>query len=61
MSPGIRPDFRNDAEAAAFWDTHDSTAYLHELRPVKLTFARPSLIRLWITERLVDELKANGK
>ena len=82
------PRFRSEAEEARFWDTHDSTAFLDELKPAKLTFARPkpkvlvsvriakpevvllrrlatqkglgygSLIRMWLTERLLDELHA---
>lgn len=80
------PHFRSEAEEAAFWDTHDTTDFLDELRPAKLTFARPrpkvlvsvriaksevnllrrlaqrrglafgSLIRMWVTDRLRDEL-----
>ena len=61
------PRFRSEAAEARFWDTHDSTAFLDELTPVKVTFARPkpiaarkglgcgSLIRLWLTERLLEE------
>ena len=33
------PDFRSPEEEAAFWDTHDVTDYLDELRPVQV---RPS-------------------
>lgn len=80
------PSFRTEAEEARFWDTHDSTAFLGEFKPAKLTFTRPrpkvlvsvriaksevellrriaarkglgygSLIRMWLTERLLDEL-----
>ena len=35
------PHFRSEAEEARFWDTHDSTEFLGELKPAKLTFARP--------------------
>lgn len=31
------PAFRNREEEAAFWDTHDVTDYLDELRPVRVT------------------------
>jgi len=35
------PQFRSEAEEARFWDTHDSTEFLREFVPVKVTFARP--------------------
>ena len=81
------PRFRSEAEEARFWDTHDSTNYLHQFKRVRVTFPRPkpkvlvsvrlgksevgllrriaarkglgygSLIRLWLTEKLLDELR----
>ena len=80
------PRFHSEAEEARFWDTHDSTDFLGELRPATLAFPRPkpkmlvsiriakpevallrqiaarkglgygSLIRMWLTERLLTEL-----
>ena len=35
------PRFRTEAEEARFWDTHDTTEFLDELTPVKVTFPRP--------------------
>ncbi|MBU0694028.1 MAG: BrnA antitoxin family protein [Candidatus Omnitrophica bacterium] len=35
------PDFKNDTEAAAFWDTHDSTTYLSQTKPAHLVFPKP--------------------
>jgi hypothetical protein len=85
------PRFRTEAEEARFWDTHDTTEFLDELRPARVTFARPrpkvlvsvriakpdvallrriamrkglgtgSLIRLWLTERLLDEARVAAK
>ena len=85
------PKFRTEAEEAHFWDTHDTTDFLGELKPAKLTFAHPqpkvsvsiqigkteavllrqiaarkglgyhSMIRLWLAERLLDELPAIKK
>ena len=85
------PRFRSEAEEARFWDTHDSTAFLDEFKPTKLTFTRPrpkvlvsvriaksevellrrvaarkglgygSLIRMWLTERLLHELRTVTK
>ena len=36
------PEFRNREEEAEFWDTHDVTDYLDELRPVRVR-AMPAL------------------
>ena len=85
------PRFHNEAKEARFWDTHDSTEFLDEFKPAKVTFPRPkpkvlvsvriaksdvgllrrlaarkglgygSLIRMWLTERLLDELSAAHK
>jgi hypothetical protein len=37
--PSRIPEFRNREEEAEFWDTHDVTDYLNELRPVRVNFA----------------------
>ena len=85
------PRFRTEADEARFWDTHDSTDFLDELTPAKVTFAPPkpkilvsirlakpqvrllqriaarkglgygSLIRMWLTERLLEELRPAHK
>jgi predicted DNA binding CopG/RHH family protein len=34
------PDFASRAEEAAFWDTHDITDYLDELKPARVRFAK---------------------
>ena len=34
------PEFRSRQEEADWWDTHDITDYLDELRPVKVRFAK---------------------
>ena len=82
------PRFRSEAAEARFWDTHDSTDFLSEFVPSKVTFPKPtpkilvsirlpkgavrvlrqlaarkglgygSLIRLWLTERLLAEVPA---
>ena len=33
------PEFQSREEEAAFWDTHDVTDYLDELRPIRVRFA----------------------
>lgn len=44
------PTFSSRDEEAAFWDTHDTTDYESEFKPVKVRFARnlsqPLTIRL---------------
>jgi hypothetical protein len=32
------PEFRSREDEATFWDTHDVTDYLDELRPVRVSF-----------------------
>ena len=34
------PEFKSREEEAEFWDTHDITDYLDELKPVKVRFAK---------------------
>jgi hypothetical protein len=50
------PDFTSREEEAAFWDTHDVTDYLDELRPVRVT-PMPGLSR-GMTVRLDPEDRA---
>lgn len=35
------PEFKNDTETADFWDTHDSTKYLKQTKPINLKFPKP--------------------
>jgi glutathione S-transferase len=39
------PIFANREEEAAFWDTHDITDYLDELKPVTMRAAQPVQVR----------------
>jgi hypothetical protein len=85
------PKFRSEAEEARYWDTHETTDLLDELKPAKLTFSHPkprvsvsiqigkaeaallrqiatrkgleynSMIRLWVAERLLDELPVSKR
>lgn len=34
------PEFKTYAEEAAFWDTHDFTAFQDELKPIKVQFSK---------------------
>ena len=35
------PKFRSEAQEAEYWDTHDTTELLDELKPAQLTFTHP--------------------
>ncbi|MDP2905140.1 MAG: CopG family antitoxin [Candidatus Omnitrophota bacterium] len=35
------PKFKSLEEERKFWDTHDSTEFLDELKPAKIKFVRP--------------------
>ncbi|MGH2542135.1 MAG: CopG family antitoxin [Ardenticatenaceae bacterium] len=56
------PRFANEAQEAAFWDTHDATEFLDETEPVDVTFvdARPSKgeISLRLDPDVMDRLQA---
>jgi hypothetical protein len=43
-APSRIPEFRSREEEAEFWDTHDVTDYLDELRPVRVR-ATPNLVQ----------------
>lgn len=54
------PDFKTDAEAARWWDTHSATDYWHELTPApNIKFARSlrHVIRVPINVTQLDGLK----
>lgn len=38
-NPGRIPDFQTVEEETEFWDTHDVTDFLDELRPVRVRFS----------------------
>jgi len=56
------PRFSSEQEEAAFWDTHDSTAFLEDTAAVDVTFvdARPTkkLISLRLEPGAIARLKA---
>ncbi len=51
--PSRIPEFQSLEEEAEFWDTHDFTDYLDELRPVQVRFS-PNLVRGGETARRQD-------
>jgi len=51
------PDFKSEREAAEFWDTHDSTDYLHELKPVNIKVELKKHISIRLAPRQVKEAK----
>ncbi|HEY7064986.1 MAG TPA: CopG family antitoxin [Chloroflexota bacterium] len=48
------PKFANEAEAAAFWDTHSPLDYPEEFQEVDVKFTRP-LVKRGLTVKLADE------
>jgi hypothetical protein len=48
------PRFRNEQEAAAFWDTHSPLDYPEEFREVEVAVDRP-LIKRGLTVKLAPE------
>ena len=56
------PKFATDQEEATFWDTHDSTGFLDDTKPVEVTFvdARPpkKQISLRLDAKVIEVLKA---
>lgn len=57
------PDFKSDEEVVKFWDTHELTDYLHELKPVNIEVSLKKHISLRLAERQIKEAKiiANKK
>ena len=57
----LRPMFKNDAEEAAFWASHDSTEYIDYSRRHKTIFPRfkpfAETISLRLPKSLLDRLK----
>ena len=60
--PRAVPKFANQAEERAFWETHDSTAYLDwsKARKVVLPNLKPTTktISLRLPQHLLDSIKA---
>jgi len=48
------PTFKDEAEAAAFWDTHSPEDYPGDFEEVQVRFSRP-LIKRGLTIKLSDE------
>ena len=48
------PKFKDEQEAAVFWDTHSPEEFPEEFKEVKATFARP-LIKRGLTVKLDEE------
>lgn len=60
-APRDIPAFRDEAEAATFWDTHSPLDYPDEFQETQVSFARP-LIKRGLTVKLdqdtIEELRA---
>ncbi len=48
------PEFKDEAEAAAFWDTHSPEDFPEEFEDVQVRFAKP-LIKRGLTVKLSEE------
>ena len=53
------PAFSSIEEEAAFWDTHDTTDYEDEFKPVKVRFARnlSQVLALRLEPQTLEELR----
>lgn len=51
------PKFKTIAEEARFWDSHDVSDYLPEMRRVDVAFERPVLKEEMITIRIQSAIK----
>ena len=53
------PKFSSYKEEAKFWDTHDSTEFFEELKPIKAQFPKPrmKLISMRLPAPEIDGLK----
>lgn len=51
------PTFKTITEEAAFWDSHDVTDYLSEMKPAKVSFQLGSPKKETLTIRLQSGLK----
>ena len=53
------PKFNSYKEEAKFWDTHDTTEFLGELKPAKLKFPKPGkkLVSMRLPEAEIIGLK----
>jgi predicted DNA binding CopG/RHH family protein len=48
------PAFKDEAEAAAFWDTHSPLDYPEQFQEVQVTFSRP-LVKRGLTIKLTED------
>ena len=58
---GEIPHFADEAEAAAFWDTHSPLDYPEDFAEVEATFARPLIKRgltIKFSEETLQEIRA---
>lgn len=51
------PEFKSYEEEAEFWDTHDTTDFLDEFRPVNVVFRPDSKVET-LTIKLTAEVKS---
>ena len=53
------PKFKSLEAERLFWDTHNITDYLHELKPVKMQFVKPKkkLVSVRLEAEQIEALK----
>ena len=57
-SKSIIPEFKSYEEEAEFWDTHDTTDFLDEFRPVNVIYRPDSKVES-LTIKLTTEMKSS--
>lgn len=57
------PKFKSYEEEANFWDTHDTTKFEDEFKPVKIEFAKPlgHILGIRLDAKTIDELDKKGQ
>lgn len=57
------PKFTSYEEEANFWDTHDTTEFEDEFKPVKVEFAKPlgHILGVRLDAKTIDELDKKGR
>ena len=51
MSPAQLPAFRTDADERKFWETHDPSEYLAQMRPIRVEVGRDFRARVKTRKR----------
>lgn len=55
------PKFKNLEEEAVFWDTHDTTDFEHEMKPVKIKFDLSQPVSVRFDKKTLHEFKHRAR